>query len=163
MKCAQCARSESVEIDRRMPTFVGSRHAMKLLLRIASPGIENSQAKIVHFLRGHRLPNCKPSHSGHSERSRGTPWHTAGMTSRDVSTSLDMTARLTISALLVDISRRLRRRSEEGARLVFLIERFHRDGTTDLGRLPLLRLHWNRFSNRCDRHRLANLRRGFRS
>lgn len=53
MERAQCARSERVKIDRWMPAFAGNRHTMKLLLRIASPGIENSQAKIARTLRCH--------------------------------------------------------------------------------------------------------------
>jgi hypothetical protein len=42
MKGSECARSESMKIDRRMRTFVGSRRAIELLFRIASSGIENS-------------------------------------------------------------------------------------------------------------------------
>jgi hypothetical protein len=53
MKRARCARSESVKIDWRMPAFVWSRNAMKLLLRIASSRVENNQAKILSGLRCH--------------------------------------------------------------------------------------------------------------
>src|SRR5580765_1578236 len=74
-----------------------------------------------------------------------------------------MTARLGKSALLVNIGWRLRCRSEKGARLVFAIERFHRDSTTDLCRLALRRLDRDRFPNRRDWDGLSNLWGGFRT
>ena len=107
---------------------------------------------------------------GHSERSRGCnaadgvraarlsiPLHNAQVPSRDVSTSLDMTARLTISALFVDVVGRLRCGSQERALSAFLIERFHRYRTSNFGRLPLLRLDRDRFWDRLDWDRLSNL------
>jgi hypothetical protein len=54
MKRAQRACSESMKIDRRMAAFAGSGHTMKFLLRIASPGIENRQAKIFFGFCQHR-------------------------------------------------------------------------------------------------------------
>src|SRR5262249_28806864 len=44
----------------------------------------------------------------------------------------------------------------------FLIERFYRNRTADLGRLLLLRLHWDRFPNRWNRNGLPNFRSGLR-
>ena len=57
MKSSQRAGSESMKIDRRMRAFAGGRQIMKLLLRIASTRIENSQAKIFRALRCHQLLN----------------------------------------------------------------------------------------------------------
>ena len=133
---------------------------MKLLFRIASAGVENRQAKILCVLRGHLLPNYKPSHNGHSERGRGMPWHNAQVTSRDASTSLDMTARSTISALLVDVARRLRYGSKKRAPFVFLVEGFYRDSSANLSRPALLRLYRDGFSDGFDRDGLSNFRRG---
>jgi hypothetical protein len=42
MKRAKCARSESMKIDRLVRAVAGTGHAVKLLFRIASAGIENS-------------------------------------------------------------------------------------------------------------------------
>ena len=55
MKSSQRARGKSMKIDRRMRAFTRAGQLMKLLFRITSTRIENSQAKMFRALRCHQL------------------------------------------------------------------------------------------------------------
>ena len=47
MKRAQRARRKSMEINWLMRAFAGGRHAVKLLFRVASSGVEDGQAETI--------------------------------------------------------------------------------------------------------------------
>src|SRR6476660_1474679 len=59
MKSSNRARSQSVEIDGRMRAFPWSRDCIEALFRIAPPGIQKSQPKMLRALRRHRLADSQ--------------------------------------------------------------------------------------------------------
>jgi len=60
MESSSCARSKSMEINRRVRALAWTGEILKLLLVIATARVENSEAKILRGLRRHCLPDQRP-------------------------------------------------------------------------------------------------------